>query len=132
MCFNESALRHLFQTLDGETAGPKSFSGLTGIQLSKCKKLPIVDFESVDCEVPDIDPNILSKDQQNLIHTSSAIKSDNFPVDLSIREPGPLSHLQWLTTANRVFRLYVSEETPSDEHKILVSFIFKSYMPVWF
>lgn len=130
--FNELPFRHLFQTLDGETTGPKSFSGPIGIQLSKCEKLPIVDFGSVDCEVPDIDRNILSKDQQYLLDISSAIKSGNCPVDLSVREPGPLSHSRWLTTANRVLRLYVSVETPSDEHKMLVSFILKSYMPVWF
>ena len=85
--------------------GPKSFSGPIDIQLSKGEKLPIVDFESVDCEVPDI---ILSKDQQYYLHISSAIKSGNFPMDLSAPEPGSLSLSRWFTTANRVLRLYVS------------------------
>lgn len=130
--FNELPFRHLFQTLDGGTTGPKSFSGPIGIQLSKCEKLPIVDFESVDCEVPDIDPDILSNDQQYLLLISSAIKLGNIPIDLAVREPGPLSHSRWLTTANRILRLYVSVKTPSNELKMLVSFILKSYMPVWF
>lgn len=130
--FNELPFRHLFQILDGETTGPKSFSGPIGIQLSKCEKLPLVDFESVDCEIPDIDRNILSKDQQYLLDISSAIKSGNCPVDLCVREPGPLSHSRWLTTANRVLRLFLSVDTPSDEHKMLVAFILKSYMPLWF
>lgn len=53
-------------------------------------------------------------------------------MDLCVCEPGPLSHSQWLTTANRVLRLFLSVDTPSDEHKMLVAFILKSYMPLWF
>ena len=49
--------------IGNDFGGPKSFSGPIGIQLSKCEKLPIVNFESVYCEVPDIHPNILRKDQ---------------------------------------------------------------------
>lgn len=130
--FNELPFRHLFQTLDGETTGPKSFSGPIGIQHSKCEKLPLVDFESVDCEIPDIDRNILSKDQQYLLDISSAIISGNCPVDLCVPEPGPLSHSRWLTTANRVLRLFLSVDTPSDDNKMLAAFILKSYMPLWF
>lgn len=72
--FNELPFRHLFQTLDGETTGPKSFSGPIGVQLSKCEKLPVLNFESIECEIPDIDKNILSKDQQYLLDISSTIK----------------------------------------------------------
>lgn len=90
-----------------------------------------MDFESVDCKLPDIDPNISSKNQQYLLDISYAKKSGNCPVNLSVREPGPLFHLRWLTAANRVLRLYVSVETPSYEHKMLISFILKSYMSVW-
>lgn len=130
--FNELPFRHLFQALDGETTGPKSFSGPIGTQLSKCEKLPVVNFDSIECEIPDIDRKILSRDQQYLLDISCAIKAGNCPEDLSAREPGPLSHSRWLTTANRVLRLYISIENPTDEHKILASFILKSYMPVWF
>ena len=76
------------------------FSGPIGIKFSKCEKLPVVDYE-----VPDINPNSLSKDQQYLLHISSAVKSFNFAVDLSVRKLGPLSHSRRLTTANRVLRL---------------------------
>lgn len=130
--FNELPFRHLFQTLDGDTTGPKSFSGPIGTQLSKCEKLPVVNFECVECEIPDIDRKVLSKDQQYLLDISSAIKSGSCPEDLSVREPGPLSHSRWLTLANRVLRLYISIGNPTDNHKTIVFFILKSYMPVWF
>ncbi|XP_050502649.1 uncharacterized protein LOC126881949 [Diabrotica virgifera virgifera] len=129
---NELPFRHLFQTLDGETTGPKSFSGPIGSQLRNCEKLPVVKFQIIDCEIPDIDSKILSKDQQYLLDVSLAIKSGTCTIDFAIREPGPISHSRWLTTANRVLRLYMSVESPSEEHLILVQFILKSYMPVWF
>ena len=129
---NELPFRHLFQILDGETTGPKSFIGPIDSQLKNCEKLPVVKFQSIYCELPDIDRKILSKDQQYLLDISSAIKSGSCTVDLAIREPGPISHSRWLTTANRVLRLYISVESPSEEHHILVGFILKSYMPVWF
>lgn len=130
--FNELPLRHLFQFLDGDTTGPTTFKGPIGTELNNCEKLPLVKFASVECEIPDIDRSILSKDQQYLLDISSAVQSGICPIDLSHREPGPLSHARWLTMANRILRLYVSVEYPSDEHKIVVHFILKSYMPVWF
>ena len=52
----------LLKALDDGTTAPMSFSGPIGIQLSKYGKLPKVDFECFDCEVLDIDLNILSID----------------------------------------------------------------------
>ena len=96
------------------------------IQLNKWEKLLIVDFGSADYEIQDNDPKILSEDQRNLLHINSAIKTGNFLLDLSVRETDLFSYSRWLTAANRVFKMYVSVKTPSDEHKLLVSFILKS------
>ncbi|GBM46107.1 hypothetical protein AVEN_236125-1 [Araneus ventricosus] len=85
-----------------------------------------------ECEISEIELKILIEDQQYLLDISYAVKSGSFPEDLSVCEPGPLSHSRRLTTANRVLRLYLSIENPTDEYRILVSFILKSYMPVWF
>ncbi|KAJ8870255.1 hypothetical protein PR048_029276 [Dryococelus australis] len=60
------------------------------------------------------------------INSTCWTKSDSCPEDISVCESGPLSHSRWLTTANRVLRLYLSIENPTDEHRILVSFILKS------
>ncbi|GBN51518.1 hypothetical protein AVEN_246339-1 [Araneus ventricosus] len=71
---------------------PKAFSGSVGTQLSKCEKLPVVNFESNECEIPEIERKILSKDQQYLLDISYAIKSGRSPEYLYVHERGPLSH----------------------------------------
>ncbi|GBM07467.1 hypothetical protein AVEN_206266-1 [Araneus ventricosus] len=60
------------------------------------------------------------------------MKLENAKQDLAVRDPGPLSHSRWLTTANRTLRLYLSEESPTPELQEIVVFILKSYMPIWF
>lgn len=89
----------------------------------------MVNSDRVGCEIPEINHKNLSKDQQYLLDISSAINTDSCPEVLCIRELGPLSHSRWLT--NRILRLYLSIGNPTYEHKILVSVILKSYMPVW-
>ncbi|GBM01604.1 hypothetical protein AVEN_60021-1 [Araneus ventricosus] len=114
--FIELSFRQLFINLDGEKIGTKSFSDPIGTQLSKCEKLPVVNFKSVECEISEIKRKILRKDQQYLLDISYAIKSGSSPEDLSVLEHDPLSHSRWLTTTNRVIRLYLSIENPTDEH----------------
>lgn len=130
--FNELPFRHLFQYLDGKSTGPKSLRGPIGEKLSGCEKRPVIGFKSIGCQIPTIDRSILSKDQQYLLDISMAIKSGNCKEDLAVRDPGPLSHSRWLTTANRTLRLYLSEESPTPELQEIVVFILKSYMPMWF
>ncbi|GBN01649.1 hypothetical protein AVEN_232770-1 [Araneus ventricosus] len=71
--YNELPFRHIFQHIDGQTAGPKSFSAAIGQQLTGYEKLPVVDYEPIDCSILDIDRNLLSKDQQYLFDISNAI-----------------------------------------------------------
>ena len=130
--FIELPFRHLFIHLDGETAGPTSFCGPIGKKLSDCGKLAVIGFEKIDCEIPEVDRKTLSKDQSYLFDISQAIKTGIVPNDLANRDPGPISHSRWLTCANRVLRLYVSTENPSDSLKDIVTFILTSYMPIWF
>lgn len=44
---NELPFRHLFQTLDGETTGPKSFSGPIGSQLKNCENFQLKHFKAL-------------------------------------------------------------------------------------
>ncbi|GBM91676.1 hypothetical protein AVEN_122283-1 [Araneus ventricosus] len=90
--FNELPFRHIFQHIDGQTAGPKSFSGTIGQHLTCYEKLPVVDYEPIDCPIPDIDMNLLRKGQQYLLDISNAITLGNCPEDLANRDPGPLFH----------------------------------------
>lgn len=130
--YNELPFRHLFDFLDGKSSGPSSLKGPIGQNLIGCEKLTVVGFKSIDCEIPDIDRKVLSKDQQYLLDISMAIQSGKCNGDLAIRDPGPLSHSRWLTKANRTLRLYISVESPSSELNELVLFILKVYMPMWF
>ncbi|GBM96810.1 hypothetical protein AVEN_261921-1 [Araneus ventricosus] len=103
--FNELPFRLIFQHIDGQTSGTKYFSGPIGQLLTCCEKLPAIDYEPIDCSIPAIDRNLLSKDQQYLLDISNAITLGHCPEDLTNRDPGPLSHSRWLIGANRVVRL---------------------------
>ncbi|GBO18220.1 hypothetical protein AVEN_71696-1 [Araneus ventricosus] len=119
--FNELPFRHIFQHIDCQTAGPNSFSGLIGQQLTCYEKLPVVDYEPIDWSIPDIERNLLSRDQQYLLDISNAITLGRCPEDLANLDPGPLS-----------LRLHTSSSDPSGNLKEIVGFILKSYMSVWF
>ncbi|KAB0804159.1 hypothetical protein PPYR_01129, partial [Photinus pyralis] len=43
-----------------------------------------------------------------------------------------LSHSRWLTTANRVLRLYIATYNPTFELKTIATFVVKVYAPMWF
>lgn len=130
--FNELPLRHLFIKLDGATTGPTSYSGPIGKKLQNCEQLPVVSFESIECSLPQIDSKILSTDQKYLFEISKAISSGDCSSDLARRHPGNICHSRWLTTANRILRLYISTENPSQNLKIIVEFILKVYVKSWF
>lgn len=130
--FNELPLRALFESIDGPTSGPKSFSGPLGKMLKDCENLTVTNFEPIICNLPEIDPKILSKDQKYLYEICQAVNSGVCPEDLKNRLPGPLNHARWLTAANRLLRLYVTFEKPDDNLKGLVNFICKVYAPSWF
>jgi len=129
---NELPLRHLFSKLDGATQGPKGFSGIIGRPLMTCDLLPVVKSEPIileNCPILDVE---VSTDQQYLYEMCHAISDGTRSPDLAAGRPGPVVHSRWLTTANRILRLYVSSKGPSDNLKILVTFIMKVYCPVWF
>lgn len=43
-----------------------------------------------------------------------------------------MSHSRWLTTANRILRLYISTENPSENMTSIVEYIMQVYAPMWF
>ena len=51
---------------------------------------------------------------------------------LQFMSPGKLAHSRWLTTANRILRLYVATEEPSDTLLTITEYIMKVYAPLWF
>lgn len=108
---NELPLRHLMQHLDGVTSSPQAFAGHIGKQLSSCEHMPIVTFDRIEVELPVITLSDLSTDQRYLWEICNAVSVGKCTLALSRREPGALLHSRWLTTANRILRLYVSSSS---------------------
>jgi hypothetical protein len=130
---NELPLRHLLVQLDGVTHGPKAFSGEIGKLLQTCHTLPVTKFRKIEGnQFPDVDRNILSTDQRYLLDMLNAVSSGKCNQDLAAIQPGPVVHSRWLTTANRILRLYVATENPSENFLHLVTYIMKVYGPIWF
>ncbi|KAL4118898.1 hypothetical protein QTP88_011779 [Uroleucon formosanum] len=114
---NELPLRHLFLHIDSSTSGPQTFSGEIGKQL---EKLPELFIEN------------MSSDQKYLYRIVSAVITGIFPEDLKNKSPGKMTHARWLTRANRILRLCVSIEAPSENLTILTTYVVKVYAPTWF
>ncbi|CAH0562737.1 unnamed protein product [Brassicogethes aeneus] len=129
---NELPLRHLMKHLDGETTGPSGFSGEIGKKLQSCELLPVTDFQRIPTELPEIDLKLLSTDQKYLYNISLSISSGDISEGLANTQPGKMAHSRWLTTANRVLRLYVATSDPSENLKYLTEYILKVYVPTWF
>lgn len=131
---NELPLRHLIQHLDGSTTGPRGFSGPIGRALGSCTEQPVDAFEPIKLAqpLPDVDVKDLSTDQQYLRLMCEAVDSGQCPLDLATRNPGLLNHSRWLTTANRILRLYVSCSKPSRKLTTIATYIMLVYAPMWF
>lgn len=129
---NELPLRHLFISLDGVMTGPHSFDGPIGKSVSNSLQQPLVNFDVIVGEPITCDKDLLSSDQLYFFEIVNAVRTGILPENFDSRLPGRLNHARWLTLANRVLRLYISTEVPSNELKLIVTFIVKSYAVVWF
>ena len=129
---NELPLRHLLEHLDGVTAGPRAFKGPIGKLMANCEQLPVIVFEKIEADFPEVTADDLSTDQQYLFDICEAVITGCCSLSLSRRDPGAMSHSRWLTTANRILRLYVASECPSDNLKTLATYVVRVYGPMWF
>lgn len=151
---NELPLRHLLYHLDGGTVGPKELSGIIGKALETCEDLPLVNFKRVHVNIPDIIKlkEDLSTDQAYLRDICRFISGDERFRAVANRSPGKICNSRWLTTANRILRLYIGTKKPTKNLKTLVEFItkvncelylnelinrrilnmFQVYAPMWF
>ena len=131
---NELPLRHLLHHLDGRTKGPNHLTGPIGSRLLKCETMPVVEFRAI--KVSNLPANSdeldLSKDQRYLLEICHAVSKGSCPPNLEHRNPGPLNHSRWLTTANRILRLYIACQQPTEQLITLVTFIMRVYAPTWF
>lgn len=129
---NELPLRHLVQQLDGKTNDPRGFTGTIGKLLDRCEQMAVVDFEKIHAEFPVVNIDELSTDQKYLYEMCIGIKSGLISSQLAERHPGKISHSRWLTTANRILRLYISTKDPSSQLKILAEYVVNVYATTWF
>ena len=60
------------------------------------------------------------------------IHTGKYPTDLSIRNLKLVSYSRRLTTGNRILRLYVAVDHPTEELSHLVTYVMKVFSPVWF
>ncbi|GBM19227.1 hypothetical protein AVEN_142478-1 [Araneus ventricosus] len=127
--FNELPLRHLFER---KSSGPSSYTEDTKRNLKACEKLPLVAFNSIECDLLGFDSSNLSCDQKYLLNICTAISSDVGSSDLAKRQPGTLNFVRWLTTASRILRLYISTSNPSNELMTLIVLILRVYAHSWF
>src|SRR6218665_1647801 len=129
-------LPHLFQALDGATTGPRGFPGSIGKRLVTCSEQPVSSFEPVQLteQLSNVDPKELSTDQRYLMEICKSIRIGECGVDLVglMQNPGNLNNSRWLTTANRILLLYVSDKKPFENLKTLVTYIIRVYAPMWF
>lgn len=125
---NELPLRHLMKHLDGPTTGPQGFAGVIGSALTRCELLPVCPFNPISSELPGVDNSRLKHRSEISQSVSSGFCSE----ELARRNPGKMAHSRWLTTANRVLRLYISTSNPTPNLHMLASFLVRVYVPVWF
>ena len=111
------------ESLDGKTLSATAWSGELGKLLPTVLELEIDPaFKPVTVGPPPVDmpPDIaqdLSNDQHYGYHMLRAVRAGVVPARLARLQIGPVCHSRWLTTANRLLRLWVSQhhrpETPS-------------------
>ena len=78
----------------------------------------------------------LSTDQKYGYRMVMAIRAGEIPDDLALLDIGPVFHARWLTTANRLMRLWVSKHGFKGKNltnqRMIVELIVGVYYPVWF
>ena len=139
---NELPLRNLLINLDGPTLSNNQFSGSIGKALSNATEYDInPNFTPISIgppliELPEEVIGDLSTDQHYGYKIVCAIREGKLPKELSLLEIGPVNHSRWLTTANRVLRLWVSKNRFDRNHQknlqYLAEFVIGVYYPCWF
>ena len=118
---NELPFRHFYYGVDGKPTGPSSFRGpIGGAICDAVHRLPVVNFKKFSSRVRTVPQSVLdgfTRDQKYLYEISIAVQSGFLCEKLKTRNPGTVVQSRWLTTANNILRLYVSDEKPTPELK---------------
>lgn len=112
---NELPLRHLITALDGKTLSNNKWAGDIGKMLDTATELEInPSFTKLSVGEPLIPLTEsvimdLSTDQAYGYRITQAIRTGEISSNIALLEIGPVSHSRWLTTANRLCRIWVSK-----------------------
>lgn len=126
---NELPLHHLLGKINWNTSGSHAFTGLVVKNLYTCHSLSIAVFEPIDCNLEKLFPKIEDEAQTrntcwtfaNLFHRVLGKGANN--------RPGKLFHAVWLTTSNRVIRLYIRTDCLSQSLRSLTKYVIQVYAP---
>ncbi len=111
----------------------RGFTGNIGRQLKTYDSFPIIDFQRIDAEEPTVDcGDYFSTNEKYLFDIHQAITNGYYSPDLVHHSPVKMAHSRWLTTANRLLRIYISTVCPSENLMNIASFIMKVYTPMSF
>ena len=139
---NELPLRALIVALDGPTKGPSSYSGkissAINIQDTEFGALPIENFKIIPGlvnEIADYVLNEMNNDQQYLYKICLSIQNGReWMCQSGVVHilPGKIHNARWVTTANRILRLYTSQKRPNTKVQRLMNYILNVFSPMWF
>ncbi|KAG0725262.1 hypothetical protein GWK47_038964 [Chionoecetes opilio] len=136
-------LRHLIVGLDGPTLSDKKISGSIGKLLDSATDFEInPNFTGISVgpppnKLPDKVIQDISTDQHYGYKIVCAVRDGVLPVGLALLEIGPVNDNRWLTTANRLLRLWVKQHGLKEKNRknlhFILEFIIGVYYPCcWF
>ena len=132
----ELPARHLLEFLDEGTSGPIATSGPLGEALRKLNDnlTPFVNFEKIETNVPIMDRKLFcgKQDLIFLYDFCHGIANSKIPEQYLTKEAQPIHSARFNTTFCRLLNLYCRQESPSEELKIMVTYISQAYAPTIF
>ena len=139
---NELPLRKLINLKIGVTNSDTVIAGNIGRLLSIVDELPTdnhfarIKFDNEIVSLSEKVINELSTDQKHAYQLYLAVTSGNISKKLAETRCGPLNHARWLTTANRIMKLWMSCHNLTTQEKSnlksVVQWIVCCYYPIWF
>ena len=139
---NELPLRHLITALDGKTLSNNKWAGDIGKMLDTATELEInptfIKLSIGQPLIPLSDSIImdLSTDQAYGYRITQSIRTGELSSNLALLEIGPVCHSRWLTTANRLCRIWISKHGLQGKNlrniRLIVEFIVGVYYSCWF
>ena len=130
------------EELDGKTDSKTGFSGPLGKLLKQVPDMQRTQNFKKIALGPDLiqlsDQVIgdLSTDQELSYKLVLAIRSGHLPRDIALRKPGAVVHSRWLTFAENMCFLWMSDHGLQGELykrlELIVTFVVSVYFPMWF